>query len=112
MRLCLALKVPHPDYLDYLLTWEQFQDWQEFYTYYPFGDLRADLRTAMLLQSKVGDSIDFKELVLENLLDKLARDDTIGNDEFAVIMAEMREADEKHNEWVRHLRETAGTNGN
>ena len=43
-RLCLALGVTHPSRLD--LTYREFLDWVEYYGEEPFGELRADFRSA------------------------------------------------------------------
>lgn len=48
-ELCLALGVPHPDHLFQMLTWDQFQDWLVYYDQAPFGEHRADLRQAVLI---------------------------------------------------------------
>lgn len=47
MRLCLALGVRHPDYLD--LTAEQLLDWQDFYRKTGFGYDRDDIHWGMAM---------------------------------------------------------------
>lgn len=46
--MCLALGIPHPDYLLGLLTARQLADWEAYYGVEPFGDERADLRAGIV----------------------------------------------------------------
>lgn len=41
-RLCLALHVPHPDYLLQMLTSRQFAEWLAFFGMMPFGQEYSD----------------------------------------------------------------------
>lgn len=45
-RLCVALGIRHPDYLD--ISSRQFSDWLAWYTHEPFGELRADLQAGII----------------------------------------------------------------
>jgi hypothetical protein len=44
--LCRDLKIWHPDYLECVLTWDQFRGWQKAFAQRPWGDERADFRAA------------------------------------------------------------------
>ena len=46
-RLCLAVGVPHPDYLNSVLDSAQLSEWMAYDLLEPFGDERADLRSGM-----------------------------------------------------------------
>ena len=46
-RLCLALGIKHPDYLE--LTSSQIADWLAFDRKQPIGELREDIRNAALM---------------------------------------------------------------
>jgi len=47
-RLCLAIGLPHPDWLWRLLTAKQWADWLAFSGVETWGDIRADLRAAII----------------------------------------------------------------
>lgn len=44
----MALGAMHPDYLLRRLTSRQFAEWMEYYQLEPFGEDRADLRSAIV----------------------------------------------------------------
>lgn len=46
-RLCLALGVPHPDYLGELLSVRQLSEWRAFFDVEPWGFEVEDTRHAM-----------------------------------------------------------------
>lgn len=43
-HITLSLGLPHPDYLLGLLSWQQVEDWRQYYEQEPWGEDRADLR--------------------------------------------------------------------
>lgn len=46
-RLCLALGVPHPDYLEQMLSLRQLAEWQRFYGLEPWGAEFEDMQHAL-----------------------------------------------------------------
>lgn len=42
--MCALLKVPHPDVLNHVLTYNQFVEWSQFYAVQPWTAERDDLR--------------------------------------------------------------------
>lgn len=53
-KLCLALGIAHPDYLDQLLTVRQFAQWKSYYDAEPWGERRADYRELASLAMAAG----------------------------------------------------------
>ena len=48
-KLCLELGLPHPVYLDYLLTKEQMRQWIEYYNTEPFLADRLEAQLAIFM---------------------------------------------------------------
>lgn len=46
-RLCLALGVPHPDFLEQFLSVRQLTEWQRFYSLEPWGAEIEDTQNAL-----------------------------------------------------------------
>lgn len=66
-RLCLALGYPHPDVLLAGLSARQLLEWRAFFAIDPWGEQRADRRTALLgslLASVNGKKIEMSRLML------------------------------------------------